>query len=69
MTQITVSLNGEKRDLPAGTTLSGLLEILELNPGKVGVELNRVILPRSQYETTEIKPDDSLEIVQFVGGG
>jgi thiamine biosynthesis protein ThiS len=46
-----------------------LLEQIGLNPGKVAVERNREIVPRSRYGQTPLAEGDQLEIVQFVGGG
>ena len=69
MTEINVTVNGEPRALPAGLSLNDLLHTLDLDPRKVAVERNLEIAPRSAYETIEIKPDDRLEIVHFVGGG
>jgi len=69
MTEITVILNGETRQIPSGLSLFGLLEHLELDPRKVAVERNLEIAPRDQYQTIRIDADDRLEIVHFVGGG
>ncbi len=67
--QITIQLNGEPREIPAGLSLRGLLETLALDPRKVAVERNLEIAPRSAYETIGVEPGDRLEIVHFVGGG
>ena len=64
-----VVVNGEKRDLPEGTTVSGLLELLAIAPERVVVELNLTILKRAQGPVTVLKGGDQVEIVQFVGGG
>lgn len=69
MTDISVTVNGEPREFPAGLTLTGLLEALILDPRKVAVERNLEIAPRSAYDQITIQPGDRLEIVQFVGGG
>ena len=66
---ITVTVNGEMRDMPAGLTLAGLLTHLGLDPRKVAVERNLEIAPRSAYDEIAIADGDRLEIVQFVGGG
>lgn len=68
-TRIEILINGEKRELPAGWTMKELLEDLELNRQRVAVELNREILEREKWDVTEIKDDDAIEIVHFVGGG
>ena len=68
-TDITVELNGEARSVPAGLTVASLLEHLELHPGLVVVERNRVILRRDTYGDTPVVQGDTLELVHFVGGG
>jgi sulfur carrier protein len=66
---ITIQLNGESRETPAGTTIIALLAQLGLNSGRVAIEYNLHILPKSKWEQTQIANGDRLEIVQFVGGG
>ena len=67
--RLTFRLNGEPRDLAEPLTLSALLAQLEVDPRRVAVELNRVVVRRPQYDTTTIHGDDEVEIVNFVGGG
>jgi thiamine biosynthesis protein ThiS len=67
--RIRVHLNGEDRDVPAGLTVRGLLESLELEPRLVVVERNREILSRTRYDEVEVHEGDTLELVHFVGGG
>ncbi|GGE35292.1 thiamine biosynthesis protein ThiS [Marinicauda pacifica] len=69
MSAISITVNGEPRDVPAGLTLEGLLTELSLQPRKVAVERNLEIAPRSAYGQIEIEAGDRLEIVHFVGGG
>ncbi|MGQ9606369.1 MAG: sulfur carrier protein ThiS [Thermogutta sp.] len=66
---VTVLLNGEKRAIPAGTTVEALLRQLDLAGKPVAVERNLEVVPRSQYAETEIQVGDRLEIVTLVGGG
>ena len=66
---ISVQVNGEKRELTAGTTVRQLLEQLGLNPARVAIEYNLTILPKGKWEQTRMAAGDKLEIVQFVGGG
>ncbi len=67
--EIALRVNGEARNVPAGTTVADLLEALELVPGMVVVERNRRIVDRSRYVEVELEAGDMLELVQFVGGG
>jgi thiamine biosynthesis protein ThiS len=66
---ITLTVNGEQRTVPPGTTVLGLLESLDLVPGTVVVERNRRILPRDDYGEVTLADGDRLELVHFVGGG
>ena len=66
---ISVEINGERREIPEGLTVSGLLEHFDLHPRLVVVEKNREILRRQEYETASVEAGDSLELVHFVGGG
>jgi thiamine biosynthesis protein ThiS len=67
---MTVVINGERRDVPdALSSVAALLEHLGMNPGRVAIERNRDILPRSRWGQTPVRPNDAFEIVQLVGGG
>jgi len=66
---IQIQLNGEPRQIPAGWTVADLLDDLGLHPRLIVVEHNREILDRSAYGRTEVRADDVLELVHFVGGG
>lgn len=66
---MTVTINGERRDIPDGLTVVALLDHLGMRSDRVAIECNRDILPRAQWKETLVRPNDSFEIVQFVGGG
>lgn len=68
-TMIAVTINGDAREITGGRSVTELLGELGLHPRLVVVEYNRVILDREQYEATEVRAGDSLELVHFVGGG
>ena len=66
---IRIQLNGSERDVDRGHTVRTLLEDLELQPGMIVVERNRDILERDSYGDVAVNEGDTLELVQFVGGG
>jgi len=66
---MVIQLNGEQRDFPDGLTLAALVASLGMKPDRVAVELNLEIISRTNWETTQLKDGDKLEIVHFVGGG
>ena len=63
-----IFVNGEPQTIEPSTIL-GYLETLAIDPGRVAVELNLDILPKTEYETTPLKEGDRVEIVHFIGGG
>lgn len=66
--RMNVLVNGQPRDLTAGTTVRALIELSKLSPDKVAVELNRRLLKSEKYDTP-LSENDEVEIVTFVGGG
>ena len=66
---VTITLNGDRYDIPAPVTVTALLESLALDSRRVAVEHNLVILKRTAFNDTVVREGDSVEIVNFVGGG
>ncbi len=64
--QLTV--NGKKTIVEDIATVSELIEHLGM-AGRIAVEINREIVPRSRFDTHRLKEDDIVEIVHAIGGG
>lgn len=64
-----LKVNGEAREVPEGTTLSGLLAQLKLESERVAVEVNAQVVRRARHATHLLATGDQVEIVTFVGGG
>lgn len=67
--QMQVVINGEDRIFESPLTLAGLIQVLGMKTDRVAIELNRDIVPRDQWDQTQLADGDRLEIVHFVGGG
>ncbi len=65
---INITLNGDPR-VVAGGSIASLCTEIGLDPAKVAVERNLVIVPRSTLADVMLADGDALEIVHFVGGG
>ena len=63
-----IILNSHQYELENAVYVTELLEQLGLN-GRLAVEINQQIIPRSQFETHQILAGDKIEIVHAVGGG
>lgn len=66
---MNITLNGEKKEVPGDLTVSGLLQLLNIQHQRVAVELNMEIVKKDRYNATTIKEGDSLEVVSFMAGG
>ncbi len=67
--EVTITVNGEERDVPADTTVSGLIELMKIEAGRIAVEVNREIVTKSLHATHRLEAGDRVEIVTMVGGG
>jgi len=66
---LTITLNGDPFDVSGPLTVAELLTSLDLDARRVAVEYNLVVLKRAAFEATLLNEGDSVEIVNFVGGG
>jgi sulfur carrier protein len=66
---VHILVNGDSREVPAGTTVAALLGMLGVDRTQVAVERNRDVVPKKSYEQTTLADGDRLEVVTFVGGG
>jgi thiamine biosynthesis protein ThiS len=64
-----ITLNGETKECPEGTTIEKLLDSYKIDKNRVAVELNLQIVPRKEFPERALKDEDVLEVVTFVGGG
>ena len=64
-----LQINGRVHQVEENLNVAALLVNLKLSPQLVVVELNFTILTQAEFARTELVQGDSLEIVQFVGGG
>ena len=63
-----VKVNGEEKKI-AGKTIAEYLSTTNYDIKRIATELNGDIVPKAQYAQTVLKDGDSIEIVNFVGGG
>ena len=64
-----IRVNGEDRQLEKEITLQDFLEREGYQTGRIAVEKDGGIVPKSRYAETLLHSGDVLEIVSFVGGG
>ncbi len=62
-------VQGEEVDVPEGSTLSELLQKMDLLGQRLAVEINHTVIPRSAHATHRLQAGDRVEIVRAIGGG
>ena len=66
---MNISINKEMISLPEETTITSLLERLDIERKHIAVEINMEIIPKSEYDKYRLKEHDNVEIIWAVGGG
>lgn len=66
---MSITVNGEPYEIPGRLSVASLLARLGVDPRRVAVEHNLAIVKRAAFELTMVGDGDSIEIVNFVGGG
>ncbi|CDR11264.1 sulfur carrier protein ThiS [Streptomyces iranensis] len=66
---MTVSVNGEPREVPEGITLDRLVATLTQAPSGVAAAVNETVVPRTQWSATSLGDGDRVEVLTAVQGG
>lgn len=64
-----IVLNGNERDVERDTTVAELLAASGLASKRIAIEINREIVPKSDYAARRLAADDRVEVVHAIGGG
>jgi thiamine biosynthesis protein ThiS len=67
--KLRITLNGDMHEVAGPLTVAELLAQLDIDPRRVAVEHNLVVLKRDTFGSTQVQDGDEIEIVNFVGGG
>jgi sulfur carrier protein len=62
-------VNGKEVHIAENTALSSYLQENGYDMTRIAVERNGEIIPKAMYTECVLNDNDTLEIVQFVGGG
>ena len=64
-----MKFNGKEILLEKDVILSEFLKTMGYDASVIAVEINYEIIPKSEYDKTLIHNSDTIEVVNFVGGG
>ncbi len=66
---VTISVNGERREIAPGTALDTLVRSLTAAPSGVAAAVNETVVPRGQWASTGLAEGDRVEVLTAVQGG
>ena len=64
-----LTVNGEQREFENSRTVTDLLRELDITGTHIAVAVNLQVIPRADYDSWALNPEDKVEIVHAVGGG
>ena len=67
--KIKIKINGKVIKTKDNIKLSALLKNLKIPIKKVAIELNQEIIDKTILNKINLKKNDKIEIVHFIGGG
>jgi sulfur carrier protein len=67
--KIKININGKPKFVSENLKLIDLIKMLKISVKKVAIELNYEILDKKKINKINLKSNDKIEIVHFIGGG
>ena len=67
--KIKIKLNGKLKAINKHSTLFNIVQKNKIPLAKVAIELNQEIVNKKKIKSINLKNNDKIEIVHFIGGG
>ena len=67
--KIKIKLNGKFKTINNKSTLFNIVQKNKIPLAKVAIELNQEIVDKKKIKSINLKDNDKIEIVHFIGGG
>ena len=67
--KIKIKLNGKLKTINNKSTLFSIIKKNKIPLTKVAIELNQEIVDKKKIKNINLKNNDKIEIVHFIGGG
>ena len=67
--KIKITVNGKQMQIIPKFSLSSLILKLKIPLNKIAIELNGKIINKKKISRIQLKKNDKIEIVHFIGGG
>jgi len=66
---IKIFINGDLKKFPQEVNIVSIIESLNISSKHIAIEINESLIFRSDWEKTNLKDGDKVEIVKAIGGG
>ncbi len=66
---IKIFINGDLKKFPKEINIVSVLESLNISSKHIAIEINENLVFRSDWQETNLKDGDKVEIVKAIGGG
>lgn len=66
---IAVRVNGEAREVPAGSTVADLARILDLPDAGVAIAVDDDVVPAARWAQVSLRADAQVDVLTAVQGG
>ena len=67
--KIKIKLNGKLKTINNKSTLFNIIQKNKIPLAKVAIELNQEIVDKKKIKNINVKNNDKIEFVHFIGGG
>jgi thiamine biosynthesis protein ThiS len=67
--KIKIKINGKLKSISDNYSVLDLVKNLKIPMKKVAIELNQEIIDKKKISKINLKKNDKIEIVHFIGGG
>jgi len=67
--KIKIKINGKLKSISNNYSVLDLVKNLKIPIKKVAIELNQEIIDKKKISKINLKKNDKIEIVHFIGGG
>ena len=67
--KIKIKINGKIKTINKNSKLSNIIKNFKIPLKKVAIELNQEIVDKKKLNNINLKKNDKIEIVHFIGGG
>ena len=67
--KIKITVNGKQMQIITRLSMRNLITKLKMPLNKIAIELNKKIIDKKRISKIQLKKNDKIEIVHFIGGG